>query len=422
MIRTVYRVPLSIALLLFVALIAPEIASAAAAETCIECHQEATPFIVKEWQLSKHSGRNITCVQCHGDDHISADDAELAEIPTYETCQFCHMNRVDQFLEGKHAKAWDSMIAMPTAHWQPMEMMQGMKGCGGCHKIGIKPEETIAELKELDQEYGLASCDACHTRHQFSTREARDPQACRTCHMGIDHPQWEMYSASKHGVRHALKQQGTLPEETAAPTCQFCHMPGGDHDVGTAWGFLAVRLPMPEDEEWAADRATILKALGVLDPQGNPTARLEVVKDLDMVRLTEEAWEGEREKMLDICSQCHSTGFARGELTKSDDMIREADAIMAEAIEIVADLYQQIVIYKPEYYGYAYPDVLTFHDAPTSIELKLYRMFHVYRMRTFQGSFHANPDYAFWYGWSEMRRSLTEIRELAASMLKDAKG
>ncbi len=37
-------------------------------------------------------------------------------------------------------------------------------------------------------------------------------------------------------------------------------------------------------------------------------------------------------------------------------------------------------------------------------------------MRTFQGTFHASPDYAMWYGWSEMQRDLTEIKELAADM------
>ena len=37
-----------------------------------------------------------------------------------------------------------------------------------------------------------ASCDACHTRHTFSAEEARQPQACQTCHMGFDHAQWEM--------------------------------------------------------------------------------------------------------------------------------------------------------------------------------------------------------------------------------------
>lgn len=32
--------------------------------------------------------------------------------------------------------------------------------------------------------------------------------------------------------------------------------------------------------------------------------------------------------------------------------------------------------------------------------------------RAFQGTFHANPDYALWYGWSAMRRDLTEIRAM----------
>jgi hydroxylamine dehydrogenase len=37
-------------------------------------------------------------------------------------------------------------------------------------------------------------------------------------------------------------------------------------------------------------------------------------------------------------------------------------------------------------------------------------------MRTFQGTFHANPDYALWYGWSEMQRSLSEIKHEAKAL------
>jgi hydroxylamine dehydrogenase len=53
--------------------------------------------------------------------------------------------------------------------------------------------------------------------------------------MGFDHPQWEMYSSSKHGVRALLKQIGILPETAAAPTCQTCHMQDGNHEVRTSW-------------------------------------------------------------------------------------------------------------------------------------------------------------------------------------------
>lgn len=386
------------------------------ADTCTDCHKKITPGIVTDWEISKHSENDVECSTCHGDKHTSATDVANVLIPTPETCGQCHDKQVGQFKQSKHAAAWAAMNAMPSAHAQPVAMMQGMKGCGGCHKIGLKSEADLKDLAQQGSGFGRASCDACHTRHTFSVKEAKQPQACQTCHMGFDHPQWEMYSASKHGVRALLKQTGLLPDSTSAPTCQTCHMQEGDHNVQTSWGFLAVRLPMPEDKQWAADRATILQGLGVLDPSGKPTGRLEVVKAANVARLTQEDWQRERDKMLKACNQCHSMNFAKGELQKGDDMIREVDKLMAEAIRIVADLYKSGKLKKPASYAFNFPDLLTFHDAPTVIEQKLFVMFLEHRMRAFQGTFHGNPDYALWYGWSEMRRDLTEIKTLAAEM------
>jgi hypothetical protein len=384
--------------------------------SCVDCHKRTTPNIVSDWQLSKHSRQGVDCNTCHGDEHTSAADVANVIIPTPETCGTCHETRVQQFTKGKHAAAWAAMKAMPTAHWQPMALMEGMKGCGGCHKIGLKTEDEIRQLKKGGGGFGVASCDACHTRHTFSVVEARQPQACQTCHMGFDHSQWEMYSASKHGVRYLLKQNKTLPEGAPAPTCQTCHMQDGNHEVRTAWGFLAVRLPMPEDKQWTEDRVTILQGLGVLDPNGKPAGRLDVVKAADVARLTQEDWEKERSKMMKTCNQCHSENFAKAELAKGDSIIKAADHLMAETIRIVASLYKDGVVKQPKNYTHPFPDLLTFHDAPTVVEQKLFVMFLEHRMRTFQGSFHANPDYALWYGWSEMTRDLTEIKALAAEM------
>ncbi len=396
-------------------------ASSVVAEQCVSCHRQVTPNIVSDWETSKHSQNEVGCRSCHGDQHESADDVAKVRIPTPDVCAECHETQVDQFKGGKHASAWAAMKAMPTAHWQPMALVEGMKGCGGCHKIGLKTEAELKELKKGGDGFGSASCDVCHTRHIFSVREAREPQSCRTCHMGIDHPQWEMYSSSKHGVRHLLKQNGILPKTVAAPTCQTCHMEDGNHAVRTAWGFLAVRLPMPEDKQWASDRATILKALGVLDPNGQPTARLDLVKAADVARLTEDDWQKERNKMLKTCNRCHSLNFARRELEKGDQMIREADRLMAQAIQIVAGLYKDGVLAKPPTYAHPFPDLLAFHDAPTVVEQRLFLMFLKHRMRTFQGSFHANPDYALWYGWSEMVRDLSEIEAMAEELRKSRK-
>lgn len=392
--------------------------ASAQGSACVECHKKTSPNIVTDWQLSKHSQNGVGCEVCHGADHVSAHDAAKAKVPTPDVCGQCHEERVAQFKKGKHAAAWAAITAMPTIHAQPVAMIEGMKGCGGCHKIGLKGEADIKEIKAAGNGFGLASCDACHTRHTFSVKEASEPQACQTCHMGFDHPQWEMYSGSKHGVRYLLKQAQVLPATTPAPKCQTCHMKDGDHAVMTGWGFLAVRLPMPEDKQWADDRAAILQGLGVLDPQGKPTARLDVVKAANVARLTQEDWQKERDKMVSICTQCHAPAFAKGELEKGDRIIREVDHLMAEGIRTVAALYKDGLLAKPAGYAAAFPDLLTFHDAPTPIEQKLFVMFLEHRMRAFQGTFHANPDYALWYGWSEMRRDLTEIKAIAAELRK----
>ncbi len=393
--------------------------AASSGAACIECHSRTTPNIVSDWKLSKHSQADIDCVACHGDQHMSAQDVAKVKMPTPDTCAECHVDQVAQYKKGKHAMAWAAMKAMPTIHWQPMAMIEGEKGCGGCHKIGMKTAAEIADLRQGGAEFGAAACDSCHTRHTFSADEARQPQACESCHMGFDHPQWEMYSSSKHGVRHELKDLKVLPANAAAPTCQTCHMQDGNHEVRTAWGFLAVRLPLPEDKQWAADRATILEALGVLDPDGKPTALVDTVKAADVARLTQEDWQRERAKMLKTCNQCHSGNFARQQLEMGDDMIRNADHLMAEGIHIVAALYKDGVLEKPKNYSYAFPNLLTFHDAPTVIEQKLFVMYLEHRMRTFQGTFHGSNDYAMWYGWSEMQRDLTEIKELAENMRRN---
>lgn len=395
--------------------------AAAAQEQCVQCHQSVSPKIVSDWRHSVHSEVGTNCVSCHGAAHDSASNPEKAELATPETCRGCHPGRVEEFERGKHALAWDSYKAMPTTHWQPMTLREGLQGCAGCHKIGMKSDQEIRRLREAGSDYGAGSCDSCHTRHLFSKQEALSPHACRTCHMGMDHPQWEMYESSKHGVRHELKTTGALPEDAAAPTCQTCHMDEGDHAVMTGWGFLAVRLPMPEDEQWARDRATVLKGLGVLDPDGNTTNRLEVVKKAKLARLTEEAFQKQRDKMVAICSDCHTEGYARKELARGDDMVRISDRLLAQSIRTVVALYEDGLLHKPDNQAYAYPDLLAFHDAPSSIETRLWLMFLKHRMRMFQGSFHMNPDYALWYGWSEMVRDRNWIEERAEELRRRRK-
>jgi hypothetical protein len=398
--------------------------AAGAQDSCVECHSDVTPGQVGDWETSKHHDNGIGCSVCHGSEHTTADDAGEVSFPDEQTCAMCHSTQFEQFTQGKHNMGWTAMNALPIAHLEPDVLIEGGKGCGGCHNMGVKSDEQRADQLAKGYRYQNNSCDECHTRHAFNKKEALNPRACQQCHMGFDHPQWEMWESSKHGARYFAKLAGDLPDGAAAPTCAHCHLPGGTHANHTAWGFLGVRLPLPEDEQWAADQVTILKALSVLDPEtGEPTAVLDAVKAVDMARLTEEAWRTEREKMVATCSECHSESYARAQLEAGDSILKDADRLMAEAIETVAGLYRDGIIEQHAGYPFAYPNFLFFNqtggediDDLSYIEQVLLEMYLKHRMRTFQGHFHMSPDYAYWYGWAAMVKDLGEIKELAAQM------
>ncbi len=374
---------------------------------CVTCHEQLTPGITDDFLDSKMAAAEVGCEDCHGNDHSSADNSELAQMPTPDTCKACHTDQYDQYAAGKHALAWVAMEAMPMLSHQPQGVGGAdMTGCSGCHKIGLKSEGyTTTE----GFHYGMGACDSCHTRHSFSKEEAQNPLACQTCHMGFDHAHWEMWSTSKHGTIWQIEG-----DTGRAPTCQTCHMSEGDHEVRTAWGFLGVRL-QEADEDWMADRTVILQGLGVLDWDGNSTERLDIVASGDVARLTEEAFDAERDKMLSVCGNCHSATFATEYLDAGDDLLREADALMAEAILEVKGLYDEGILEVPDGWSYA-PDLLQFYNAETEIEQELWVMFLEHRMRTFQGAFHMNPDYSHWYGWSEMNNSLASIKAEVAAL------
>lgn len=401
----------------------------AGADECIDCHAKISPGQVADYRVSKHAeSGEVTCRTCHGDTHKSSADAALAILPDEKICAGCHEEQFNQFADGKHNFGWTSLNAIPATHLAPDELIEGGRGCGGCHNMGIKTEEQKKELRDKGYRYQNNSCDECHTRHAFSKKEALNPHACQQCHMGYDHPQWEMWSSSKHGTRYFAKKEGDLPADAAAPTCQQCHMPDGNHANHTAWGFLGIRLPLPEDKQAAADRVTILKALGVLNPETDePTPILDAVKAVKMAKLDQESWEKERNRMISTCSQCHAEKYAREQLEMGDAILQKSDRLMAEAIETVASLYRDGIITKPAGYPHNYPFLLTFMhtngspwnenlDGLSSIDQVLVQMYMKHRMRAYQAFFHVNPDYAYWYGWNEMTKDLGEIKELARTM------
>ncbi len=382
---------------------------------CEQCHAKLNPGLVKDFNRGKMS-KQLTCKACHGSAHMNAHDADKAKLPTISTCKKCHPQQVKQYMSGKHALGLLPITAFPGfAHQQPRAFIDGQKGCNGCHNLGITDQHVRNNKARKYYKYGM-DCQNCHTRHAFSKAEALRPEACNSCHTGFDHAQWEMWQHSKHGAAYQAD-----PKAHRGPTCQDCHMQNGNHRVMTAWGFLALRLP-ESDKEWMGYRVTILQALGVLDKNGKPTARLKVVKAANMARLDKKSWDAERTRMLKTCEKCHSATFAKENLKNADLMIKASDKLLAQGINIVKDLYADGIIKKGTNAAtFPYPDLLTFYEVKTPIEEKLYEMFMDYRMKTYQAAFHIMPDYTTWYGLAKLKESVVEMKDMAKQMRLNAK-
>ncbi|MDM8560032.1 multiheme c-type cytochrome [Candidatus Parabeggiatoa sp. HSG14] len=439
---------------------------ALAADDCVTCHTEVTPGIVSQHEISKHAtSEKATCSSCHGSSHKTNEDYKEAKMPTPETCAVCHSEQVEQLQAGKHQLAWIAMQTQAAYHGLPNAIgKEGYRGCSGCHKIGVKGlklEGTMLDTKVVGDggaeiakyRYGNAQCDACHTRHSFKKAEAQDPRACANCHMGFDHPQWEMYMSSKHGL---IWDMDGNKNDGRAPTCQSCHMAEGNHTVVTPWGFLGLRVPsdhnvralidvapaltdpltklantleslgftgnyidLDDDPTWVFDRAIILQAAGVLDAALQPTQRFVDIVVLGQAARGTKDFNSIRTSMKKACNKCHAKDFVDGHFKASDEIIKASDHEFAKAIQAVQGLYKDGILQKPDSWEYG-PDLLQFYDAETSLEQELYLIMLEYRQRAFQGAFHDSKDYMHWYGWAPLKTSVNNILEEVARKRAEA--
>jgi len=193
----------------------------------VACHESVTPGVVRDWRASRHSqpanGKPVYCSSCHGNDH-----AKL-HLPDPQVCGSCHTTQHTQF-EGEkrygfpsHALAMERAVDAPHFVDKPKAEVTS---CTQCHSVASK-------------------CDSCHTRHLFSAAEARRPEACITCHSGPPHPDDDTYFNSAHGKLYQAEGKNwdwskpLAKGNYKAPTCAYCHMSGGNHQVAdkTIWKF-----------------------------------------------------------------------------------------------------------------------------------------------------------------------------------------
>jgi len=367
-------------------------AHAAETESCYSCHKRETPVIVSIWTSSAHAMAQVGCVECHGEEY-KAEHASNHEKIVVEAhvCARCHDKAAKGHFAGKHGIGFRAGQACTRNEKKTDEIS---KGCKDCHEKGsLAPRQDaecsrfLTQSPEMQRQGCLMChnienrCDACHSSHGTDLSIVQNPDICKTCHMGPDHPQYEMWESSKHGI--LFRQKG----EKYSPDCTTCHMHKGSHNVsrGITMGLAGQEYP-------------------------------------------EDIRKKEREKMLKICSRCHAKSFAVQNLNDGDAIQLQSKALIKEADKIIRDLEKDGLLLPSPVDRPAHPlsgnklelgHQMLYEDL-SRVEALFFRMKKFYYVITYKGVFHQNPDYAHWYGNAPLKLSLSEIRSEAA-LLKELK-
>lgn len=403
------------------------------ADSCATCHAKYEPVIVEQFngsamgKVGKQNPRvsypldHIACGNCHGYDH---DEIMLSKGRVPErVCGTCHAQIYQEHvLDNGHSYGpgpsgigtnWERNIGVPNYAEMPRKVME--TGCDACHTQAGATDDKYWSQEEHQYIDGSSlayrnGCVACHTRHSFSLVEARKPEACHTCHMGPDHPNYEAYMASKHGSIYAARGADwdfTAPltdGKLEAPTCAYCHMLTVRGD-----GTRVTTHDMTRKIIWG---------------MGTQAASGELQ---DLTALPEN--QKKRTEMVQVCMTCHSEDRARGYLSTADAHKLAGDALVVEARDVLAGLYHDGLIEPshakrsagllpgPRFTALDVPGGVAQHWPAglyfdvSAIELEYFDMFFFSNLKSYKGAFHMSPDYGWWYGYADTLGHLARIRD-----------
>ncbi len=360
----------------------------ARATTCVACHNKESPALVAAWAGSRHATEGVGCEACHGGDHEAMKLGKA--VVTADACATCHPRPVADHRRSKHGIALHAGTACTRNRARPGTPAGD---CLRCHEQGstdlsvpMECARFLTQTPEMQRQGCLAChriesrCDTCHGAHTTGLAIARNPEQCGHCHMGPDHYQLEMWTASPHGIRYRAGG------EEAGPSCATCHMASG-HDVSAGITMGLFGQPYP-----AAQR------------------------------------ERERGRMLEVCSRCHARPFAARNLADGDAIQRQSLALVAAAKAIIERLDSDALLdpspaTRPPHPLFGHRLVLgpqMLYENLSPIEALFFRMKKFDYVTTYKGAFHQSPDYTHWYGNSRLKLDLSEIRGMAAQLRREA--
>jgi hypothetical protein len=137
-----------------------------------------------------------------------------------------------------------------------------------------------------------------------------------------------------------------------------------------------------------------------------------------MRTITPGEFDQRRAKMVALCGDCHSRGFASKNLADADTIKADVDALLWDPVMRIRGLWwdrlldpmpsnrpanpifgQALVLGGQQLYG-----------GTSAIEQLFFYTYKYDHVSTFKGAYHINPDYSHWFGWSEVNQDLDLIK------------
>jgi hypothetical protein len=390
----------------------PKLYGAPEGQVCVRCHEIKTPGLTRMWRDGRMGQAGVNCYDCHkaekkgeggpGDpDGFDHRGFWIATLVSPKDCSRCHQDQYDQQQGSHHAKGADILNSLDNYLGNVVGGPAAVAaGCRQCHGSNIKVLENgrldpatwpNTGIGRINPDGSKGSCSACHTRHRFSKEQARRPDACGKCHLGPDHPQIEVYQESKHGIlyqafRDKLNMDkgewvvGVDYQDTA--TCATCHISAtpnqrSSHDVG---GRISWTLRPPISKKLVN-------------------------------------WKERRDRMKDVCRQCHGDPMVEGFYTQFDDFVE----LYNNKFAVPATNIRQRLMDMGR---------LTRADFDDKLDWIYYELWHHEGRRGRHGASMMGPDYTWWHGLYEVAKHfytyfLPEVekvaggKEAAAPILND---
>ncbi|MDQ7784291.1 MAG: multiheme c-type cytochrome [Desulfomonilaceae bacterium] len=355
------------------------------------------------------SGVAVGCAECHTintDAHKDAfdhNDRMVHVTVTPNDCAVCHPTEEKQYRENIMSHARQNLVGN-NLYGQLVKSINGVQSfrdlkttitppddqtnadsCYHCHGTAVEVSGTRTRdtdwgemefpvltgwpnqgVGRFNPDGSKGVCTACHSRHQFSIKMARQPYTCSQCHKGPDVPAYQTYEVSKHGNLFAsLKSEWnfnevpwTVGKDFTGPTCAACHVslvvtPEGDvvaertHQMNDRlpWRILGLIYSHPHPK--SPDTSIIKNKDGLPLPT---TLTGEWAKEY-LIGPDEQA--ARRKKLQAVCLSCHGQSWVDGHWARFENTMKVADKMTMTATEIMKKAWEEGVADNSELFDEA---------------------------------------------------------------------